>query len=80
MLFESMPLRCASIHLCFENTPAYRVLRAVNTLMVQGADKKMRVQTHLGDDWELRYKLLGYGIPVDCKSIYCKKRDGPVKC
>jgi hypothetical protein len=56
------------MHQCFENTPAYRVIRAVNTLMMQGADNKMRLQTHLGEDWELRYKLMGYGIPVDRKS------------
>jgi hypothetical protein len=76
LLLDSMPLRFASRHQCFANTPVYRVLRAVNTLVMQGAINKMRLQTHLGDDWELRYKLLGYGIPMDCKSMCFELCDG----
>jgi hypothetical protein len=63
-----MPLRCVSIHQNFEDSPAFRVMRAVNTLMMRGADSKMRLQIHLGDDWMLRCKLLGYGIPMECTS------------
>jgi hypothetical protein len=63
----AMPVRFVSIHQYLENTPFYQVIRAVHTLMMQGADNKIRLQTHLGDDWELRCNLLGYGIPMECK-------------
>jgi hypothetical protein len=35
--------------------------------MMTGANNKLRLQTHLGNSSEVRYKLLGYGIPVECK-------------
>lgn len=68
-----MPVRVASIHQCFKNTPVYQLIRAINVLMMQGADNKMRLLTHLGDDCEIRYKLLGFGIPVDRK-LCCSQR------
>jgi hypothetical protein len=36
---------------------------------MQGARNKIRLQVHLGDDLELRCKLLGYGIPMEGKPI-----------
>ena len=56
------------IKICFENTPIFRLLRSITVRMLQGADKKVRVLVHLEDEWEVRYVLLGFGIPVDCKS------------
>ncbi|KAG7344954.1 hypothetical protein IV203_032485 [Nitzschia inconspicua] len=64
-LFSSMPVRFASIHQCFNNTPMFKLLMALNILVIKGAGNKMRLQTHLEDDCEVRYKLLTFGIPVD---------------
>ena len=66
-LFQNFPVRVVCIHQCFDNTPILRVFRAVNALMLKGAKQKVRLLTHLGDNWEVRYNLLSYGIPVDCK-------------
>ena len=62
-------MRIASIHQSFEDTPILRLLRAVLAGALRGADKKIRLVCHFEDDWEIRYKLLGFGIPVDCKYI-----------
>ena len=66
-LFQDLPVRVVSIHQCFDDTPVMQMFRAVNALMLKGAKQKIRLLTHLGDNWEVRYKLLSYGIPVDCK-------------
>ena len=66
-MLESLPVRVASIHQSFDDTPILRLLRAVLAGVLLGADKKIRLQCHFEDDWEIRYKLLGYGIPIDSK-------------
>ena len=64
---DSMPLRIACVHLCFEDTPLFQFYRGICVLMMKGANNKMRLQTHIGSSCcEIRYRLLGYGIPVDC--------------
>jgi hypothetical protein len=66
-LFNSIPVRIACVHQCFDDTPLFQFYRGMNVLMMNGAFNKMRLQTHLGSSsCEIRYKLLGYGIPVDC--------------
>jgi hypothetical protein len=66
-LTESMPVRIACMHQCFYNTPLFQLYRAVFVMMMNGADNKIRIQTHVGcSSCEIRYRLLGYGIPVDC--------------
>ena len=64
-MMECLPVRVASIHQSFDDTPVLRLLRAVLVAILLGADKKIRLQCHFEDDWEIRYKLLGFGIPVD---------------
>jgi hypothetical protein len=72
-LFDSLPARIACVHHCFYDTPLFQLYRALMVLQMNGANNKMRLQTHLGNSCcEVRYRLLGYGIPVDrtsCPSI-----------
>jgi hypothetical protein len=71
-LTDSLPLRIACFHQCFPDSPLFQFYRAVFVMIMNGANDKMRLQTHLGSSsCEIRYRLLGYGIPVDrtCSSI-----------
>jgi hypothetical protein len=66
-LVDSLPLRIACVHQCFNDTPLFQIYRAICVMMMNGTNNKMRMQTHLGSSsCEIRYRLLGYGIPVDC--------------
>jgi hypothetical protein len=66
-LTDSLPLRIACVHQCFEDTLLFQFYRACVVMMMNGPNNKMRMQTHLGNSCcEVRYRLLGYGIPVDC--------------
>ena len=66
-LLASMPVRNASLHLCFSNTPVFQIYRAIGALLMIGGDNKMRLLTHLGTENEVKYKLLSFGVPVECK-------------
>jgi hypothetical protein len=66
-LLDAVPLRVACLHECCDDNPIFQVYRTINVLMMTGANNKLRLQTHLGNSSEVRYKLLGYGIPVECK-------------
>jgi hypothetical protein len=67
-LFDSMPVRIACAHQCFDDTPLFQFYRGMTVLMMNGTNNKLRMQTHLGSSsCEIRYRLQGYGIPVDCK-------------
>jgi hypothetical protein len=66
-LFDSMPVRIACVHQCFDDTPLFQFYRGMTVMMMNGTNNKMRLQTHVGrSSCEIRYRLLGYGIPVDC--------------
>jgi hypothetical protein len=66
-LIGSIPLRIASVHQCFEDTLLFQFYRAVIVMSMNGTKNKLRMQTHLGSSCcEVRYRLMGYGIPVDC--------------
>jgi hypothetical protein len=66
-LADSLPLRITCIHQCSPDTPIFQFYRAVFVMMMNGTNNKMRLQTHVGSSsCEVRYRLLGYGIPVDC--------------
>lgn len=64
---SGLPIRIAAIHQAFEDNAFGKIGTTVLKLMMKGAANKIRLQTHPEQDWELKYKLLGYGIPVDCK-------------
>jgi hypothetical protein len=64
---DSLPLRIACVHQCSDDTPLFQFFRAVFMMLMNGKNNKMRIQTHLGNSsCEVRYRLLGYGIPVHC--------------
>lgn len=63
---NSVPVRYAAVHQSFGNSPILHLVRAINALMMQ-AGNRIRLVLHSEDDWEMRYKLLGYGIPIDCE-------------
>jgi len=58
-----MPVRMVAFHICTPDTPYYTIVRSFNTAMVK--DERTRVKMHVGEDIENRYKLSGYGIPLD---------------
>jgi len=62
-MVEALPIRISSLHFCFKDSPAIRMARAMIILMA--GENKKRIITHLEDQWEQRYRLMGYGIPVD---------------
>jgi len=64
-MLESFPARIASVHFCCQDGVAIRMIKAVSLLMM-GDNNMIRFQCHNTDDqWEARYKLMSYGIPVD---------------
>jgi hypothetical protein len=66
-LVDSLPLRVVCVHQCFDDTPLLQLYRGMTLLTVNSGYIKMRLQTHVGSSsFEIRYRLLGYGIPVDC--------------
>ena len=67
------PIRFACIHLCLEKSLASELLKKTTILTFKG---KMRMQVHLEDSLEVRYKLMSYGIPVEGKEA----RDVGLSC
>lgn len=62
---DAVPMRVAAIHFCFQDSPRIRLVKAVATLMV-GGHGRTRLTFHAGDtSWDVRYRLMGFGIPVD---------------
>eukprot|EP00536_Pseudo-nitzschia_multiseries_P009620 jgi/Psemu1/201165/e_gw1.273.3.1 len=61
---DSKPVRFASFHLCFQDTPLNRSPAA---LCIFSLDSQTRAVTkiHFGEHIEIRDSLQGYGIPVD---------------
>lgn len=64
-IMDAVPMRVAAIHFCFQDSPRIRLVKAVATLMV-GGHGRTRLTFHAGDtSWDVRYRLMGFGIPVD---------------
>ena len=61
---DAMPIKFACIHQCTEKTLLSELWNAVVALTIKGS---LRIQVHLDDPWEARYKLMSFGIPVDSK-------------
>lgn len=61
---EGLPMRVAAFHICFTDRPIFRI---VNTLFYFSLSTEMRLRykVHIGEPLEIRYKLQGFGIPVD---------------
>lgn len=66
LLFHAIPARVVAIHFCAIK-PVYKVLNIFYyfALRAQPGELPQRYRAHFGDPIEIRYKLQGYGIPVD---------------
>ena len=62
--WDAVPLRLAVIHQCANNTIMSQLLKAANVLNLKG---DMRLCMHLEDPMEVRYKLMSFGIPIECE-------------
>jgi hypothetical protein len=60
---KSCPFRYAAAHACFPDAPIFQVLRAV-IATASTDDFRVRMRLSFGTNMEIRYQLLGYGIPV----------------
>ena len=61
-LLESVPIRLSCLHHCADRT----FINEINAQAIKLAFKGgLRIQVHLEDAWELRYKLMSYGIPIE---------------
>ena len=63
--FDALPVRFASIHQCLERTLFSEMVHSITLLMMRGG---LRLQLHLENCMEVKYKLMSFGIPVDSKS------------
>lgn len=61
---RSIPVRVVSWQHYYRDTPFFRLLTKLYTFTV---DKRYRhiYRAHFGTDMELRYKLAGFGVPID---------------
>lgn len=66
-LTNSMPLRTTAIHFCCPPMPLSNVYKAICMLIMKGTGNKMRFIYHEGQESEVKYKMMSYGIPVDCE-------------
>jgi hypothetical protein len=62
-LQNSFPYRIAALHCCLPDAPLFRMLRAI-FVMVSTDELRVRMRFSVGRNVEIRYQLLGYGIPV----------------
>jgi hypothetical protein len=60
---NSFPYRVAAVHCCMPDTPFFRIVRAI-IAMNSTDDLRVRMRFSIGRNVEIRYQLLGYGIPV----------------
>eukprot|EP00536_Pseudo-nitzschia_multiseries_P016968 jgi/Psemu1/223284/e_gw1.1316.17.1 len=65
-LLDGMPLRMAAFHLCFPDTQWFRMVGGLSLMLgLKSASKRTRLKIHVGEPTELRYEVIGYGIPGD---------------
>lgn len=62
-IFDTVPMRVCSLHFCFRDTPLFFSFKAILVLIL--GDQKTRLRLLVGEDMELRYELMGYGVPID---------------
>jgi len=62
-VYENLPVRTCSIHMCLPDTPFYQMMKSIMILTMSTYRKRMKF--HVGETIELRYSLKGYGIPVE---------------
>ena len=62
--WDAVPLRLAVIHQVANRTIMSELLKAANVLNLKG---DMRLCMHLDDPMEVRYKLMSFGIPIECE-------------
>lgn len=60
---HGLPMRSVSFHCCTPDTPFFTLFRSITSLML--GENRVRLKMHVGHDLENRYKLNGYGIPLD---------------
>ena len=82
-VFQCVPMRVTAIHFCTPgNQPFFQVLTSVFAWTISRGSLRSRLRIHSGKPLELRYDLIGYGIPVDLlpltstgnvKTIYLKQ-------
>lgn len=60
---DCLPVRMSAFHLCTPDSPFYSMLQNFTTAILSG--ERCRIKVHVGHDMENRYKLNGYGIPLD---------------
>mmetsp|Transcript_9759 Transcript_9759/g.23622 ORF Transcript_9759/g.23622 Transcript_9759/m.23622 type:complete len:683 (-) Transcript_9759:58-2106(-) len=65
---DGLPIRIAALHFCIQNRPIYRILNSLFYFTLDSTYKS-RYKVHIGEPLEIRYKLQGYGIPVDLLPI-----------
>eukprot|EP00536_Pseudo-nitzschia_multiseries_P017337 jgi/Psemu1/248095/estExt_Genewise1.C_15010010 len=65
---DGLPIRIAALHFCIQNRPVYRILNSLFYFTLDSSYKS-RYKVHIGEPLEIRYKLQGYGIPVDLLPI-----------
>jgi len=69
-LFESVPNRVIAIHNCWPDRPAFRIISKLLTIHgVSGSTQRLRLRFHIGDEFENRYRLKSYGIPIELLPI-----------
>jgi hypothetical protein len=60
---HSFTARFAAMHCCLPDAPFFRMLRAI-TAMTSTDEVRHRMRFSIGRNVEIRYQLMGYGIPV----------------
>eukprot|EP00531_Pseudo-nitzschia_arenysensis_P017817 CAMPEP_0116134128 /NCGR_PEP_ID=MMETSP0329-20121206/10482_1 /TAXON_ID=697910 /ORGANISM="Pseudo-nitzschia arenysensis, Strain B593" /LENGTH=585 /DNA_ID=CAMNT_0003628821 /DNA_START=100 /DNA_END=1857 /DNA_ORIENTATION=- len=69
-LLESVANRLIAIHNCWPDRPAFRIISKLLTIYgVSGSKQRMRLQFHVGDELEMRYRLKSFGIPIELLPI-----------
>lgn len=63
-LEDALPMRLVAFHLCFPRTPFFRLVKAFYAFIAP-VKYLSRYIFHFGTKTEMRYKLMGYGIPVE---------------
>lgn len=57
-------MRICGIHFCFPDSPFFRMVKGLFTLVIGTAEQRSRVRFHIGEETELKYQLGTFGIPV----------------
>ncbi len=73
---ETVTVRASGIHCCSPDTPIFRFRRSIMTMRI-GRHNRTKLNIHLGESVELRYKLNAFGLPSDQIPITFS---GKIKC